>query len=500
MHCEVNGRGSTSSDLTMSFFCSEVTMDRNATVLLICGIYFVIIIAVGIFASRKNKKTSDFLVAGRALGAGLIAIMLTSVQIGVGIVLGGTHNGYTDGVWYGMYYALGCGGGLILAGLLTARKLRNKEGYVPIDYFASRYGESRGIRFWAWLSNVPSMLGIFIAQVLACASILSGFGMTFGQGVVATAAGIILYVLVGGRLGIAYTNTIQVTIISIGIPLLFGTMLTNYTGAGGTLSEIYLTPFIPDGKFTRFIYLTLPFFLSISVSYDAYSCIQSAKNFRAAQVGAILGGIFVIIIGIMCSSIGVMAAKLFPGLQSGVFTVATTSVLDPVSAGVVIAAIMAAAMSSANGMLLCLGSSFSRDLYNKFLHPEVENLDDLPRSKAISMLSILVCGGIGVLFAFVMTDILDAMIIFNYPYMGSLMIPLLGGLLWDGATRKGAFAAAISGGVVGVLAFLMGIPGPLQNLLNTDLALLVAYAVSGTVLYVVSVHDTAGQKLRQPAS
>lgn len=471
-------------------------MGKNTTVLLICGIYFLVIIAVGIYASKKNKKTSDFLVAGRSLGTGLIAIMLTSVQIGVGIVLGGAHNGYTDGVWYGMYYSLGCGGGLILAGLLTARKLRDKEGYVPIDYFASRYGESRGIRFWAWLSNVPSMLGIFIAQVLACGGILSGFGMTFGEGVIITAVGIILYVLVGGRLGIAYTNTIQVTIIAIGIPILFAAMLASYTGAGGTASEIYLTPFIPDGKFTRFVYLTLPFFLSISVSYDAYSCIQSAKNFKAAQTGAVLGGIFVIIIGIMCSSIGVMAAKLFPGLKEGVFTVATTSVLDPVTAGVVIAAILAAAMSSANGMLLCLGSSFSRDLYNKFLHPEVENLDDLPNSKMVSMLSILLCGIVGVLFAFVMTDILDAMIIFNYPYMGSLMIPLLGGLMWNGATRKGAFAAAISGGVVGVIAFLLGIPSPWQNYVNTDLALLVAYAISATVLYFVSVNDKEGQKLR----
>ena len=55
----------------------------------------------------------------------------------------------------------------------------------------------------------------------------------------------------------------------------------------------------------------------------------------------------------------------------------------------------------------------------------------------------------GIFFAFHMTDILDAMIIFNYPYMGSLLIPLLGGLVWKGATRKGAFAAAIAGGVVG---------------------------------------------------
>ena len=101
---------------------------------------------------------------------------------------------------------------------------------------------------------------------------------------------------------------------------------------------------------------------------------------------------------------------------------------------------------------------------------------------------------VGIIFAFKMTDILDAMIIFNYPYMGSLLIPLLGGLLWKGATRKGAFAAAIAGGIVGVISFLIGIPvGPLSGLMNTDLSLLIAYGVSLVVLVAVSLSDKKGQ-------
>ncbi len=95
----------------------------------------------------------------------MTAVTLAAVQIGVGIVLSGATNGYNDGVWPGIYYALGCGGGLIVAGVLTSKKLRAQEGYVPLDFFAQRYGDSRGVRFWAWLSNVPSLLGISIAQM-----------------------------------------------------------------------------------------------------------------------------------------------------------------------------------------------------------------------------------------------------------------------------------------------------------------------------------------------
>jgi SSS family solute:Na+ symporter len=102
---------------------------------------------------------------------------------------------------------------------------------------------------------------------------------------------------------------------------------------------------------------------------------------------------------------------------------------------------------------------------------------------------------LGVAIALRARGILDTIIIFNYPYMGSLLVPLLGGLLWSGATAKGAFSAMGVGGAIGVAAFLAGVPGPLHGLFNIDLALLVAFAVSAVVLVAVSLVDR-----RRPAS
>ena len=471
-------------------------MGENTVIVTICVAYFLVMIGTGIYASRKNKKASDFLVAGRRLNTPMTAITLAAVQIGVGIVLSSATNGYNDGVWPGIYYSIGCGGGLILAGLLTARKLRQEEGYVPLDFFAKRYGDSKGIRFWAWISNVPSLLGIFIAQLLACGGILSGFGIPFEAGVVITAVVILIYCTVGGMWGVVLTDVIQTGIIIIGIPILAVATLIQFTHAGGSIGAIYATPFIPHGMGTKFIYLVLPFFLSISVSYDAYARIQSAKDAKTATRGCIGGGVIVIIIGLLCSTVGAASTILFPGVTDGIFTIAATGVLHPVLAGIVIAAILSAAMSSANCVILSLGASFSRDFYNKFLHHEVENLDELPKAKLIS--SVAVFGGsiAGILFAFKMTDILDAMIIFNYPYMGSMLVPLLGGLLWSGATRKGAFAAAFAGGIVGVVSFFIGIPGPLYGVINVDLALMIAYLVSAAALVIFSSLDKNGKKVR----
>ncbi|MFN8581991.1 MAG: NAD(P)/FAD-dependent oxidoreductase [Gemmatimonadaceae bacterium] len=116
------------------------------------------------------------------------------------------------------------------------------------------------------------------------------------------------------------------------------------------------------------------------------------------------------------------------------------------------------------------------------------------RTPLYARLAVVVALVLGVGAATRARGILDTIIIFNYPYMGSMLVPLLGGLLWRGATARGAFAAMAVGGAIGVAAFLAGAPGPLHRLFNVDLALLAAFAVSAAVLVAVSL---AG---RQPAA
>ena len=392
------------------------------------------------------------------------------------------------GVWPGMWYALGCGGGLILAGLLVAGKLRKKDSFVPLDFYESRYGTNRWVRIWAWMSNVPSLMGIFIAQLLACGSILSGFGVPFYTGVIICACVILIYSTIGGMWGIVMTDVIQTTIIMVGIPIITIASVLFLHSKGLKISGIYNTPFIPSGTFFKFIYLVIPFFIAISVSYDAYIRYQSAKDAHTAKWGCIIAGIAVIFIGILTSTVGAIGKVLYPGIKEGIFSYMALNSLHPIIAGIVIAAILGAAMSSGSGLLMAMGATFTRDFYNRFLHPE-SNLDDMPNSKLFSRITIALSAIAGIVLSFKITSILDAIIIFNYPYMGSLLVPLLAGVLWKGATKKGAIAAMLAGGTIGTVAFLAGIPGPLFNFINPDLGLFYAYTVSLGVLILVSKYD-----------
>jgi SSS family solute:Na+ symporter len=463
-------------------------MDKKAIVLIICFLYFAVLIIAGIFLSARNRKTSDFLLAGRKLNLPFSIATLSAVQIGAGIIIGGSANGSRMGIWPGMWYALGCGGGLILAGILVAGRLRRQDSFVPMDFYESRYGANKWVRIWAWLSNVPSLLGIFVAQLLACGSILSGFGITFSTGIIICSLVILIYTTIGGMWGIVITDIIQTSIIIISIPVIAASSLLLLSAKGVSIGTIYATPFIPAGTLVKFIYLVVPFLIAISVSYDAYIRYQSSKDSKTAKWGCIIAGIIVICTGILTSTVGAVGGILYPEIREGIFSFMVMNSLSPVLAGFVIAAILGASMSSASGLLLAMGATFSRDFYNRFLHPEA-NIDEMKYSKLVSRLAIALSAIAGIWFSFKITDILDAIIIFNYPYMGSLLIPLLAGVLWKGATKKGSLAAIFTGGTIGVGAFVAGIPGPLNGWVSPDLGLFFAYTISLIVLIIVSKTD-----------
>ncbi len=451
-------------------------------------LYLSVMVAIGVYLRKRVQYTSDFLVAGRKLGLLLTTATLAAVQLGAGVILGGAELGAESGIWPGMWYGIGCGAGLILAGFLVAAKLRRRKGIVPLDFFGDRFGERKWVRVWGWLSNIPSILGIFVVQLMAAGSILSTFGFSYTHGVLIIGLVIMLYSVLGGMWGVVVTDLVQLGIILVGIPLVTVMSLVKLGDAGTmTVGNVLSTPFIPEGMITRSVFIIIPFLLSISVSYDAYMRYQSAKSEKVAKWGCILGGIIVILISFCVGLSGAIGKIMFPKLENAAaFPQMIQATLPPILAGFVVSALLAAVMSSGNCLLISLAGCFSRDLYNKVLNPSAQ-LDELKYSKALSRGVVVGALALGILIAFHAKGILYTMIIFNYPYMGSLLVPLLGGVLWKKATAKGAIAAMLAGGIIGVVAFLFGVPGPLQDKLNIDLGLFIAYAVSAIVFVAVSI-------------
>jgi len=473
---------------------SRLPMPDDTILALVVIGYLSVLVALGVFMSRRVASASDFLVAGRKLGLALTTATLAAVQLGAGIILGGSAMAAQFGVWPGVWYGIGCGGGLILAGLLVASKMRSHGGYVPLDFFGTRYGERKWVRVWGWMSNIPSLLGIFVAQLMAAGSIMTIFGFGYTQGIIIVAVAIMLYSAVGGMWGVVTVDLVQLGTIMLGIPLVAVVALLQLEDPGA-LSGLLSTPFIPSGMGSRAIFLILPFLLSISVSYDAFMRYQSAKSEVVAKWACILAGIIVIGLSLCVGVIGAVGRSLFPGVgDQEVLPHTIEALLHPVAAGLVVSALLAAVMSSSNCLLISLSGCFTRDLYNKVFNADVE-LDELKHTKTLSRAVIAFSAFAGILIASRAGGILDTIIIFNYPYMGSMLVPLLGGVLFPRATAKGAIAAMFVGGTIGVASFLAGVPGRMHGLFNIDLGLLLAYSASAVVFVMVSLYTQPRREL-----
>ncbi len=330
---------------------------------------------------------------------------------------------------------------------------------------------------------------------MAAGSVLTGFGFDYSQAVLVIGSVIFFSNVMSGMWGVVAVDSVQVAIILVGIPTVAVAALTQ--AGPGTLGTLLSTPFVPTGMGTRAVFLITPFLFSISVSYDAFMRYQSAKNASVAKWGCILAGALVVIVSFCSSLVGAAGRHSFPEVKDGaVLTQVVTTTLPPVLAGIVVSALLAAAMSTANALLISLAGCFSRDFYNKVLNPNAE-LDDLPHAVLYARLSVAVSLVLGVVVALRARGIHDTIIIFNYPYMASMLVPLLGGLLWKRATTRGAYAAMAVGGAIGLAAFAAGVPGPFHGLFNIDLALLVAFAVSAVVLVGVSLLDRSPRFVSQ---
>ena len=398
-----------------------------------------------------------------------------------------------------MWPGIGVGDGLIFAGFMAAKKLRRKGVYVPLDFFGERYGENLWVRLWAWISNIPSLLGILGVQFMATGAVATMFGVSFKTGVWSAGGVVLIYSMLGGMWGAVVTDLVQVSVIVVAIPgLAFFTFQALAANEGvavtSSIGELLAVPFVSEGMASNAVFNILPFLLMISVSYDAYLRFQSAKSGNTAKWGAVYGGLIVIAISFFAALIGAAGHAVDPATNATtVLPQMIQSILSPMLGGIVLAALLAAAMSTANSLIISIAGSCSRDFYNKILHRN-EKLGDLPFAKPLSRVVVAVSALLGIQIALHFEGLLRTMIVFATPYMASMLVPLLGGLLWPRATAKAAYSAMIMGGVVGMTAFAVSVPGPFEGLFNADLALLIAWSMSTVVFVLVTfVTPTKGE-------
>jgi SSS family solute:Na+ symporter len=420
--------------------------------LIIIIVYSLGQIALGVWVARRLKGSSDFFVAGRNLGPGLLFATFLAANIGAGSTIGAAGLGYRDGlaaVWWVGSAALGS---LILAfwvGPRIRRVAATHDLKTVGDFLEWRY--DRRVRATVaallWIGTVAILGG----QLIGIAWILNVvIGIPKAAGCAIGAIVVAAYFAAGGLKSSAVVNVVQLTVKVVGFIVALPLVLHVVGGLDGLRASVpapeMWSPWRNGESGWIYVAMLAPnFFLSPGLLQKVYG----ARDDRTVRLGVGLNALCLLLYALVPVLLGMSALVLHPGLPKRELALPMLFMHDlPFWIGALgLAAVFSAEISAADAVLFMLATSLSQDLYKRFINPAATDRQVVAVARAASVSGAIAA----VVVAFLSQTIVDALSVF-YTLVGvSLFVPIVAGLYMRTPGALDALAA-IAGGVVAVVA------------------------------------------------
>ncbi len=442
----------------------------NPVVLIFLIIYYVVVVWIGFWAVKKGaaKNLEGYLLGGRQIGPLVTAMTLQATSMSGYMFLGAGSAGYTTGYWAVWYASGDIGGGVVNLSVIgrRMRKLSKIMGSLTsIEYLENRY-PSPATRLIAGILTVFFLFFYVLAQFIG-----GGKGMALVTGLpywlaLLVAVGIIiLYTYLGGYFAVAWTDFFQSIVMVVGVLWIFIAALSyvgGFTAANNAIAKIdptYLSIWGKGlgykGQWGQVAGAVLIF----SVGYmgwphvvTRHMAMEDPKTARMAGLYSTIWNLFFVTAPYV---LGILAIVILPHLKDpelAIFKVAE-KLLPPAVTGIVMAAIMAAIMSTADSILLQTGTIASRDIYQRFFNKNATDKQMVMVSRGL----VLAIGVIGYIVALVKPPGVFAIVVFTTSVLGSAFLPAyVAAVWWKKANTPGAISSMIGGAVV---AFVWKVAG-----------------------------------------
>ena len=437
----------------------------QTTTLVIILLYMALTVFIGLMASRKERKkqsNSDFLMAGKSLGPLMLAGTLFAANTGGASTTGIASNVYLYGV-SACWYVIAAGIGFVIVSFIAPYFRKAKANTVP-EIVSKRYGKSAHI-----FTAFTSILALFMAtgaQIIATASIINVVtGLDFNIAAIVTTVVVILYTMIGGFKSVAAANMMHVLFITVGMTIAMFIIVNNpAVGGFGALFErgkevssmvgngLDLTSLTKIGIPTVLGYIAM-YCMTFPTGQEIVQTYCSAKNGRAAKLGSVIAGLLSAACAVVPAIIGLVAYACIDGyatagLQKNALAEATITFAPAIVAGVVLAAIVAATMSSASGNMIGTATMFTNDVFIPYIKKGERNEQ---QEIWISRIVMVVVGLVGLIVALTASNIINVM-------MGAFALRSAGpfaafmcGLFYKNVTRRAGFISILAGTVVAAI-------------------------------------------------
>jgi len=434
------------------------------------GLYFAVLVWIGVRVARAERGddgSESFLAADRDMNMLQTTASTAATDLGGGfsIAMGGL--GFTLGISGSWLIAIS-GLSVVMVSFLMVPKVKRwadrVKGLTTGDLFEARFDRRTGtvaaiVVGLAWFTFVGG-------QVIAGGKLLQvTLSMNLALAVLLSGSIILAYTAMGGLKAVIYTDVFQFVVLFVGVLFLAVPLgLIEVGGWSGIKAHFSASP--DTASMIRWDAVgwkeILGWFFAIFpvwfISIAAMQRIVAARDERTARWSFFLTGVPIEwpLFAVGSTLIGMLARMLMPDLQDAELAtpMVILELLPAGLAGIVIAAYIAAVMSTADSALIGPVAIFTNDIYHKFLRPGASNRS-LVR---VARVATLILGILAIGMAYLVPNVLD-LILYAYTFgAAGLFFPMLGLLFWPRTTAKGAFWSMLAGGSSAVVWAVLGEP------------------------------------------
>ena len=493
-------------------------------ILLAIVIYLLFMLWIGWICAKKNESVDDFYLGGRKLGPFVTAMSAEASDMSSWLLMGLPGVAYLTGLAEASWTAIGLIIGTYLNWLIVAKRIRRYSHRlnaitVP-QFFSKRWGDERCL-----LSAIAALVIIifFIPYTAsgfsACGKLFSTlFGMDYVTAMLLSAAVIVIYTVMGGFLAASFTDLIQSIIMTVALVVVLGFGVVQAGGVDAVVENARsLTDYLSllrihdptTGGSNPYSLLTICSLLAWGLGYFGmphilvrFMAIEDEQKLklsrRVASSWVVISMGVAIIIGLVGNAM-TRAGALEQLADSETIVVRIASllsqfgVLPALLAGVILAGILAATMSTADSQLLAASSSISQDLGNDFLKRNFSGKRGMVVARAVMIVISLIA-------AFLARDpdsSVFRVVSFAWAGFGAAFGPvMLMALFWKRSNKWGALAGMIVGGVmVFVWKFLIAPMGGVWAIYELLPAFLCALAAIVVVSLLTPAPEQSVQEL-----
>ncbi|NMB97557.1 MAG: sodium/proline symporter PutP [Clostridiaceae bacterium] len=496
---------------------------ESIQVLIAMCFYMIFVVGIGVYyAKRANESSKNYFIGGRTLGPWITAMSAEASDMSGWLLMGLPGVAYWFGLSDAIWTAIGLAAGTYINWLFVAKRLRTYstiagDSITIPDFFSNRFKEDKKV-----IMTIAALFILIFFTVYASSCFVTVgklfstlFDLKYQYMMILGAVFVIFYTLLGGFLAESASDFMQAIVMIVALVSVFVVGISNAGGISGVAENIkeipgffnffgIAQPAVVDevqqlsdagkplfGEAGTYGFLTILSTLSWGFGYFGMPQVlirfMAIRNPEEITKSRRIATSWCVISLLAAVAIGIIGRALYPNAlltqsaSESIFILTATKLLPPLLAGIAMAGILAATISSSDSYLLIATSAFSKNIYQGIFKKDATDKEVMIVSRIILLLITI----FGIIIALDEKSIIFKVVSFAWAGFGATFGPImLFSLFWKATTRAGAIAGMISGG--GMVFIWNLLIKPLGGIFGIY-ELFPAFIISCIVIFVVSL-------------